>query len=287
LTLREDSDLEEIWHSKAGFQDNYFRSLKTLLVMDITKDHVIPSQVLPCLKNLEVLEVKSCKEVEVIFDVNDMETKKKGIVSRLKRLTLNSLPNLKCVWNKNSQGTISFPNLQEVSVFDCGKLAALFPSYLARNLLKLEELHIESCDKLVDIVGEDDAIEPETTEMFKFPCLNLLILFRLPLLSCFYPAKHHLLCPLLEILDVSYCPKLKLFTSEFHDSCKESVIEIEVSSTITISRLQQPLFSVEKVTKLNPFCIPNFFHFLFLSFPPSNCHHFLWNLFGLARLFPN
>ncbi|KAL9315080.1 hypothetical protein ACSQ67_016081 [Phaseolus vulgaris] len=247
LTLREDSDLEEIWHSKAGFQDNYFRSLKTLLVMDITKDHVIPSQVLPCLKNLEVLEVKSCKEVEVIFDVNDMETKKKGIVSRLKRLTLNSLPNLKCVWNKNSQGTISFPNLQEVSVFDCGKLAALFPSYLARNLLKLEELHIESCDKLVDIVGEDDAIEPETTEMFKFPCLNLLILFRLPLLSCFYPAKHHLLCPLLEILDVSYCPKLKLFTSEFHDSCKESVIEIEVSSTITISRLQQPLFSVEKV----------------------------------------
>jgi len=287
LTIADDSKLEKIWLSKAAFQDNNFRSLKSLVVKNVTKDHVIPSHVLPFLKSLEEVEVKSCETVEVIFDVNDMDTKKKGIVSRLKRLTLQSLPNLKCVWNKNLQGTISFPNLEEVYAFDCGELAALFPSDLARNLPKLEELRIESCDKLVDIVGKDDAIEFETTEMFRFPSLFLLILFKLPLLSCFYPGKHHLLCPLLETLDVSYCPKLKLFTSEFHNSCKESAIEIQVSSTITISRLQQPLFSVEKVTKLNPFCIPNFFHFLFHSFPPSNCHHLLWNLFALARLFPN
>jgi len=172
-------------------------------VKNVTKDQVIPSQLLPCLKNLEELEATGCKAVEVIFDVNDMNTKKEGIVSRLRKLTLESLPNLKSVWNKNPQATISFPNLAEVYAFDCGELAALFPSDLARNLPKLEELRIESCDKLVDIVGKDDAIEFETTEMFRFPSLFLLILFKLPLLSCFYPGKHHLLCPLLETLDVS------------------------------------------------------------------------------------
>ncbi|KAG2404396.1 uncharacterized protein HKW66_Vig0113180 [Vigna angularis] len=247
LTLADDSKLEKILHSKAAFHDNNFSSLKSLVVNNVTKDHLIPSQVLLCLKSLEELEVKSCKEMGKIFDVNDLDTEKKGIVSRLKRLTLDTLPNLKCVWNKNPLGIVSFPNLEEVFVSDCGELEALFPSSLARNLVKLDELDIENCEKLVDIVGKDDEIELETTKMFKFPCLLFLTLFRLPRLSCFYPGKHHLVCPLLETLDVSSCPKLKLFSSEFHDSQKESVIEIQVSSTITISRLQQPLFLIEKV----------------------------------------
>ncbi|WVZ06064.1 hypothetical protein V8G54_019410 [Vigna mungo] len=247
LTLADDSKLEKILHSKAAFPDNNFSSLRSLVVNNVTKDHLIPSQVLLCLKSLEELEVKSCKEMGKIFDVNDLDTEKKGIVSRLKKLNLDTLPNLKCVWNKNPRGIVSFPNLEEVFVSDCGELEALFPSSLARNLVKLEELDIENCEKLVDIVGKDDEIELETTKMFKFPCLLFLILFRLPRLSCFYPGKHHLVCPLLETLDVSYCPKLKLFTSEFHDSHKESVIEIQVSSTITISRLQHPIFLIEKV----------------------------------------
>jgi len=227
--------LEEIWHSKAAFQDNYFHSLKTLVVMDITKDHVIPSHVL---KNLEELEVESCGAVEVIFDVNDTATKKKGTVARLKKLTLTMLPNLSRVWKKNPQGIVSFPNLQEVSVFDCGQLASLFPLSLAINLFKLQTLEIQWCDNLVEIVEKDDAIEPGKAEMFKFPCLFSLLLYNLPLLACFYSGKHRLECHMLDVLDVSCCPMLKLFTSKFHDSYKEAVTES-----------QQPLFLVEEVTK--------------------------------------
>ncbi|CAJ1816601.1 unnamed protein product [Sphenostylis stenocarpa] len=251
LRLKEDSELKVIWQGKAAFQENYFGSLKTLVVTGITKDHVIPSQVLTCLKNLEELKVESCRAVEVIFNVNDIDMKKKGIVSRLKMLTLNKLPNLNRVWNKNPRGIVSFPNMQEVSVFDCGQLATLFPSSLAISLVKLQILEIQWCEKLVEIVEKEDAAELGTAEIFKFPCLTSLLLFHLPLLSCFYPGKHHLLCPMLECLDVSYCPNLKLFTSKFHDSHKEAVTESQVSAPIATSRRQQPLFSVEELPELD------------------------------------
>lgn len=241
--------MEEIWHSKAAFQDNYFHSLKTLVVMDITKDHVIPSHVLPCLKNLEELEVESCGAVEVIFDIDDIDTKKKGIVARLKKLTLTILPNLSRVWKKNPQGIVSFPNLQEVSVFDCGQLATLFPSSLAINLPKLQMLEIQWCGKLVEIVEKEDATELGTAKILKFPRLFLLLLYNLPQLTCFYPGKHHLECHMLDVLDVAYCPMLKLFTSKFHDSYKEAVTESQVSVPTTTNWRQQPLFSVEEVTK--------------------------------------
>ncbi|RDY12806.1 putative disease resistance protein, partial [Mucuna pruriens] len=240
LILMNDSELGEIWHSKAASPNNYFHRLKTLVMKDITKDVVIPSQILPCLKSLEELQVDG-GAVEVIFDMDDIDTKiTKGIVSRLKILTLNELPDLKCVWNKNPQGIVSFSNLQEVIVTDCVSLVTLFPSSLARNVGKLKALQIFRCDKLVEIVGMEDATELGRTEMFEFPCLSWLRFYKLPLLSCFYPGKHHLECPILEYLDVSYCPRLKLLTSKFY-SHKEAVIESP------IIQLQQPLLSVEKV----------------------------------------
>ena len=154
------------------------------------------------------------------------------------------------------RGILSFPNLQEVVVFNCRSLATLFPLSLARNLGKLKTLEIQLCDKLVEIVGKEDVTEHGTTEMFEFPYLRNLLLYELSLLSCFYPGKHHLECPVLKCLHVCYCPKLKLFTSEIHNNHKEAVTEAP------ISRLQQqPLFSVDKVTKHYQL---NFLCFLFL-----------------------
>ncbi|WVZ06068.1 hypothetical protein V8G54_019414 [Vigna mungo] len=57
LTLADDSKLEKILHSKAAFHDNNFSSLRSLVVNNVTKDHLISSQVLLCLKSLEELEV--------------------------------------------------------------------------------------------------------------------------------------------------------------------------------------------------------------------------------------
>ncbi|KAL2570202.1 hypothetical protein AAZV13_18G173200 [Glycine max] len=230
-------------HGKPAFPENFFGCLKKLeFDGESIRQIVIPSHVLPYLKTLEELYVHNSDAVQIIFDMDHSEAKTKGIVSRLKKLTLEDLSNLECVWNKNPRGTLSFPHLQEVVVFKCRTLARLFPLSLARNLGKLKTLEIQICDKLVEIVGKEDVTEHGTTEMFEFPCLWKLILYKLSLLSCFYPGKHHLECPVLKCLDVSYCPKLKLFTSEFGDSPKQAVIEAPISQL-----QQQPLFSIEKI----------------------------------------
>ncbi|KAG4937118.1 hypothetical protein JHK85_052037 [Glycine max] len=230
-------------HGKPAFPENFFGCLKKLeFDGESIRQIVIPSHVLPYLKTLEELDVHNSDAAQIIFDTVDTEAKTKGIVFRLKKLTLKYLSSLKCVWNKYPPGTLSFPNLQQVSVFSCRSLSTLFPFSLARNLGKLKTLQIRICHKLVEIVGKQDATEHGTTEIFEFPSLSWIYFWSMPMLSFFYPRKHHLECPILEKLHVSYCPKLKLFTSEFHNSHKEAVTEAPISLL-----QQQPLFSVDKI----------------------------------------
>ncbi|KAG4922374.1 hypothetical protein JHK86_051187 [Glycine max] len=229
-------------HRRPVLPENFFVCLKKLEFDGaIKREIVIPSDVLPYLKTLEELKVHSSDAAQIIFDMDDSEANTKGVF-RLKKITLEGLSNLKCVWNKNPRGSLSFRNLQEVVVLNCRSLATLFPLSLARNLGKLKTLEIQICHKLVEIVGKEDAMEHGITEIFQFPYLRDLLLNELSLLSCFYPGKHHLECPLLKSLEVANCPKLKLFTSEFRDCPKEAVIEAPISQL-----QQQPLFSVEKI----------------------------------------
>ncbi|WVZ06066.1 hypothetical protein V8G54_019412 [Vigna mungo] len=223
---------------KSAFPDNFFGCLKKLEFGEAcTRNILIPSHVLPYLKILEELNVENCKPTQVIFDIDESELKMKGMIFRLKKLNLNKLSNLKCVWKENSGGIVSFPNLHRVDVDGCGNLVTLFPLSLARNIKKLETLQITECEKLVEIVGKE-VMEHGTTVIFNFPCLSWLFVHNVPLLSCFYPGKHYLKCPLLQSLFVASCPKLKLFTSEFDDNQKATIIEAPV---IPI----RPLFSVE------------------------------------------
>ncbi|KAL2330384.1 hypothetical protein Fmac_017965 [Flemingia macrophylla] len=229
--------MKEVRLNKPAFSDNFFGSLKKMEFDAASKrDIVIPSHVLPYLRSLEELHVHSCGAAVVIFEIDDGEATKamKAIAFRLKKLTLQDLENLKCVWSRNPKGIVSFPNLKGVVVEYCGRLTTLFPLSLARNLVKLKTLRIHKCEKLVEIVEIEDAMEHGTAEMFEFPCLFALTLWNLPLLRCFYPGNLYLECPILESLEVSICPKLKLFASEFdHEP--------------PISMQEQSLFSVEKI----------------------------------------
>jgi len=233
---------------KQAFPGKSFGNIKKLEFDGTSKgDTVIPSDVLSHLKSLEELNVHNADEVKVIFGMNDSHTKTKGTVFHLKKLILKDLSNLKCILNKNPQESVSFPNLHELFVDGCGSLVTLF----ATKLGMIETHELQRYDKLVEIVGKEDAVENRTPEilMFEFPCLFLLTLYNLTNLSCFYPEKHHLECPKLEIIHVAYCPKLKLFTSKIHDSHKEAMTEAPISC------LQQPLFLVEKVTALSRFLL--------------------------------
>ncbi|XP_022635611.1 uncharacterized protein LOC106758545 isoform X2 [Vigna radiata var. radiata] len=231
----------KVRHGKFSFPDNFFGCLKKLEFDEACKrDTLIPSHVLPYLKNLEELNVEKCESAQLIFDVDESEIQMHGMVFRLKKLTLKHLSNLKCVWKENIEEIVSFYNLERVHVDGCGSLVTLFPLSLAKHLGKLNTLYIEECEKMVEIVGREDKMEHGTTIMFEFPCLSYLYLEKMPLLSCFYPGKHHLECPLLYMLCVECCPKLKVFRSNFDDDGKKEVLKAPTN-------LQQPLFSIEKV----------------------------------------
>ncbi|XP_047155417.1 uncharacterized protein LOC124826602 [Vigna umbellata] len=232
-----------VQHTKPTVSHNFFGSF-TKLEFGITcnRSFVIPSHILPYLKNLKELNVHSSDEVEIIFDTDEIEVETKGIIFGLEKLTLKHLSHLNCVWKENLEEIVSFSNLQEVEVDGCGSLVTLFPLSLAKNLGKLETLEIQECEKMVEIVGRPDETEHGTTILIEFPCLSYLVLEKMSLLSCFYPGKHHLECPLLDRLYVECCPKLKVFRSSFDDDSKKEVLEAPIN-------LQQPLFSIEKVTK--------------------------------------
>ncbi|MCH87595.1 disease resistance protein, partial [Trifolium medium] len=84
---------------------------------------------------------------------------------------------------------------------------------LAENLLKLEELVIKSCDKMLAIVGKETSGK-EVTKKFVYPYLTLLHLDSLSNLTFFYPGSFTLEFPALNTLLLFSCFKLKLFQSE-------------------------------------------------------------------------
>nr|KYP54340.1 Disease resistance protein RPS2 [Cajanus cajan] len=207
----DDIELLAWGHRDVGSQNKWLSNLVTLKLDKCTQPYAIPSSILPCLKNLEELEVRDTTKVEGIFEMNDTEILETA--SRLKILTLKGLSELMHVWEKNSQGVLIFQNLQQVVVSSCKNLQTLFPTLLAKNLKELEKLEIESCDKLQKIVEMEESIATHETEKCVFPHLKMLHLCQLPQLAHFYPQIFSLECPSLNNLSVLDCDKLELFQS--------------------------------------------------------------------------
>ncbi|XP_027337393.1 uncharacterized protein LOC113851107 [Abrus precatorius] len=225
--------LQEAWRGEVGLQNNLLYSLRTVKLVNCeVQPYAIPSNILPFFKCLKELEVRDCSKVKGIFEMKDTEHMRRE--SKLQKLTLQGLPVLTHVWEKNCQGIIGFQNLKHVFVSGCKNLQTLFPVSLAKNLKKLEILEIESCGGLLEIVGKVEEIAADITDKFEFPCMTWLDLYNLPQLTYFSHQAFTLECPSLNILAVLYCPKLDLFPSA-HPEC-------EGDSTST-STNRQPLFS--------------------------------------------
>ena len=240
LTLSDYPELKELWLGKTPLPANCFSKLTTLVIENCEfLSDVIPSNLLPCLKGLKELRVRSCSFVEVIFDINEIEmseTKEQAFL--LKKLTLDQLPSLKLIWNRNPQRIMSFGKLQKVEVSDCENLQYLFPvASMTKNLLKLK---VQNCAALVEILGKED-ITSRANEIFEFPYLTTVIMNHLPELNCFYPGRLNLKCPLLKVLNVYHCGKLEMFTSEA--KCYQAHLDDQVGFSVN----EPPAFSFEEV----------------------------------------
>ncbi|KAJ7942931.1 Disease resistance protein [Quillaja saponaria] len=191
---------------------NSFGKLKSLEIKSCEKLlTVVPSNMLRRLQNLETLEVDNCGSLNEIFRLDgDAETGEK-VDTPLKKLSLNTLSNLKHIWNRDPQENFNFRMLKVVEVLQCQKLKNIFPASVAKCLQLLEQLDIRYCAMLEEIVAKGETIV-EATARFVFPQLSSVILGGLWVLQSFStgPGVQTIECPKLKIFDVMDCPRLGL-----------------------------------------------------------------------------
>ncbi|KAI4354269.1 hypothetical protein L6164_003147 [Bauhinia variegata] len=234
LNIRRVDKLNKLWGQQ--FDGLSFRNLKTL---NITGCDGI-SKLLPfnVLENLEELEVSYCDSLEVIFDLEGSRKEETHDVvksSHLRKLTLERLPKLKYVWNKDPKKILGFQFLSTVVTWECHSLKYLFPASVAKALAKLHFLRKRSCRELETTVGREEGADVPIN--FVFARVTELHLQRLPKLMSFYPGTYSTKWPLLQ---KNYCESVNrrwnyfgsglLGFEEFH--CQNG---LEVSTQLSLA----------------------------------------------------
>ena len=116
---------------------------------------------------------------------------------------------------------------------NCNKLLNVFPLSVAKALLQLESLYIQSCGVLETVVANEDEDEDETTPLF--PKLTSLKFVKLPQLKTFCFGRFTSTWPLLKELEISDCDKVEILFQEM--GLKDDLDD----------KIEQSLFLVDKV----------------------------------------
>ncbi|MED6224284.1 hypothetical protein PIB30_082596 [Stylosanthes scabra] len=216
LVLSDDHPvLKVVWPAKMHMPKGCISAfnLRRLVVegCEFLTDAVIPSHLFPFLNNLQELEVRRCKCVKAIFDVEDTSNM---IVIPLKTIILENLPTLTHVWNKDPEGKLSHPEDMNVIVDECKSIKFLLPESVAKGNIQMVE--VKNCADLVEIVAGNEVAREEDAnkQVTLFPKLSCLNLCKLPNLSCIWKfwnkdLKGSLSLPKLEEVTVIECESIK------------------------------------------------------------------------------
>ncbi|KAF7144934.1 hypothetical protein RHSIM_Rhsim04G0090800 [Rhododendron simsii] len=192
LRLNHVEDLREIW---PGDLQAKLREIE-VYGCDKLSNILFPSNLIECMEKLELLTVYNCGSVEVaIFDLGELNIGGEGngniaiaIFPCLASLTLGELPRLRHVWaNYPPRISQGFQNLTSLQVSRCGSLRILVSPFVARLLVNLKNLDIDSCDMMEAIIDweEEEVDDGIRTNIIIFPQLTSLDLWKLQLLTSF------------------------------------------------------------------------------------------------------
>ncbi|TYG84030.1 hypothetical protein ES288_D01G216700v1 [Gossypium darwinii] len=112
------------------------------------------------LRDLKVVRIEYCKNLKVVFQMEEVEENEAPLLSNLKILHLQNLPDLSCIWELPTQH-VRLESLVELTIRMCPRLKSLFSLSLAQSLVLLEKLHIMHCYELKQIVEELEGDEGE------------------------------------------------------------------------------------------------------------------------------
>ncbi|KAL4376293.1 hypothetical protein GQ457_02G040600 [Hibiscus cannabinus] len=230
-------NVKRIWNNQ--LHAGSFPNLKELEVAycDVLLN-IFPFHLQKVFHGLEILRVTDCASLEQVFQLQVHASENNVVSSQLKEVKLIRLPKLKHVWNMD----FSFENLRTVRIWKCWSLKTLFPFSIAKRLLQLESLNVNSCG-VEEIVSKTDGVEHEI--LFEFNQLSFLELWKLSNLVCFYPGKHKTLWPVLKKLRTYGCRKIKIFGDVQSQFPKPLFINEQV-----IPQLEQVSFDVGDIAMM-------------------------------------
>ncbi|XP_048135700.1 probable disease resistance protein At4g27220 [Rhodamnia argentea] len=184
LTIERLPNLNEIWSDESPLESSNLRSLKVVRCDSLSK--VISSRSLVKLHKLQTLSINDCSLVQEIFYLEgpsangDVET-----LSELTTLELNKLGSLRCIWNKNPSGIVSFHKLKKFELDGHDNLEFIFFPSMVKSLAQLRDLTVSNCEMMETIIAEEEGLGMEISKTSAFSMLTNLRLSCLESLKCF------------------------------------------------------------------------------------------------------
>ncbi|KAM7481262.1 hypothetical protein LguiB_005845 [Lonicera macranthoides] len=175
-------DLPGLWSNH--FHTHYSYKLKTMDLIDCNP--VSPGyRSIPGYDHLEKLSLRDCDSIKVLFDLEKLVVGRTPMAVTFNRLDVLKMWNLKRmthVWKKSPHGFEGFRNLTRLYLYCCGSLRYLFSPPIAKFLVNLQVLKINSCEVMEEVVSRRDAVEgqEDVVDMYFFPELQYLELHGLP-----------------------------------------------------------------------------------------------------------
>ncbi|TYJ38842.1 hypothetical protein E1A91_A04G021500v1 [Gossypium mustelinum] len=201
------------------------------------------------LENLTTLKLRDCKKLRYIFSPTTAHS-----LSHLVNLFNEGCEEIEQLIlakdqvssSSSSNGDtglqpISFPNLTNITVRNCGNLKSLFPLGHVPILPKLECLKLKTNSKLEEVFKLEDEVEVTAEKEMKFDKLEWLSLEELPGLIHFCPKGYHFVLSALKVLTVRDSPKLT--TGFFIDSQEFVHCKTKTHQLVEQNAIQNQIFN--------------------------------------------
>ncbi|TYI96108.1 hypothetical protein E1A91_D01G047100v1 [Gossypium mustelinum] len=235
------------------------------------------------LRNLKLVRIDYCKNLKVVFQMEEVEENEAPLLSNLKILRLQRLPDLSCIWELPTQH-VRLESLVELTILHCPRLKSLFSLSLAQSLVLLEKLEIIYCPELKQTVTELEGDKGEISHTINshtslsFPKLTKLYISTCDGLEYIFPTQHVRLESLV-VLTIKKFPRLK---SLFSLSLAQSLVQLKRLDISYCDEMKQIVTELEgdegeispTINSHNSLCFPELG-----DVSISNCY-------GLEYIFP-
>ncbi|RVW73867.1 hypothetical protein CK203_059906 [Vitis vinifera] len=104
------------------------------------------------MNDLFICSIEECNEIETIIDGTGIT---QSVLKRLRHLHIKNVLKLKSIW----QGPVhagSLTRLRTLTLVKCPRLENIFSNGIIQQLSKLEDLRVEECDEIQEIIMESE-----------------------------------------------------------------------------------------------------------------------------------